>query len=399
MWQQRAPQTSAAAHGWAYRWKFGRPKRREILRHNLLALNPVMWLVSRERWQAVSLWVVAIVLAGGFVGIMAGTGQSMAWFLWSPVAGLVTLLLYLAIAAQAGRFFVEAQRCGLFELLLATPLTGIQIVQGQWRALLRMFGLPVLVCLAAQLMGAVLVQQRTWNQLASASGTAVPTPPAAATGWVTVRTTPTRTVNTVMVAPIPPAGATVTNVPATPTTNRAVVNLGGPAVTTTTVSIPSFTPPGVVVALVISVGATLSVAGNLAALGWFGMWMGLNSKNTNLATLKTILFVLVIPWFVISFASALPVGLLMIPTIMKGGVSSASRLMMWFPLLASALATVLALGKDVGFVLWARHKLFSQFRERAAHALAPIPLSVPPLLPAARAGRMPSERRRGGGEG
>ena len=31
-----------------------------------------------------------------------------------------------------------------------------------------------------------------------------------------------------------------------------------------------------------------SSAANLLALGWFGMWMGLTSRSTNLATLKTL---------------------------------------------------------------------------------------------------------------
>jgi hypothetical protein len=376
-WQERTFKTSTAAGSWAHRWKFGRPKRRELLRRKLLALDPAVWLAVRERWQAATVWVMAIVLAGGFVALFAGTDDPMAWPLWSFVAGSVTLLLYLGIAAQAGRFFVEARRSRLFELLLATPLTEKQIVQGQWRALLRIFGLPVLVCLAAQFLGAVLLQQMMWNQLASATARAAATPPPTATSVVSFQTT---IVPPATLVPAPPAAATPTNLPATPATSSAVVMRAGPAATTTTFSLLGITAPGVLVALFISLGATLAVAANLVALSWFGMWMGLNSKNTNLATLKTILFVQVIPWFAMSYASALLGGLLLISTLAKGGPSSAPRLMVWSPLLASTVGTVLALGKDIGFVLWARHKLFSQFRERAAQAMAPIGLHVP-LLP------------------
>src|SRR3989442_14367125 len=111
-------------------------------------------------------------LVGAFTAVFASDVHWMLWFGWGSLAGALTLLLYLGITSQAGRFFVEAQRSGLIELLLATPLTPRQIVQGQWRALLRMFGLPLALCLTAQLFGAILVQQMTWSQVATA-----PVPP------------------------------------------------------------------------------------------------------------------------------------------------------------------------------------------------------------------------------
>lgn len=45
---------------------------------------------------------------------------------------------------------------------------------------------------------------------------------------------------------------------------------------------------------------TTSLA-NLIALSWFGLWMGLTSRNSLTATLKTILFVEIIPWLVLVF--------------------------------------------------------------------------------------------------
>jgi len=67
----------------------------------------------------------------------------MWWMGWGYFAGIFTLLFYVGIASQAALFFVEAKRSGLLELLLATPLTSAQVAQGQWRALVRMFGLPM----------------------------------------------------------------------------------------------------------------------------------------------------------------------------------------------------------------------------------------------------------------
>src|SRR5215216_5372746 len=85
---------------------------------------------------------------------------------------------------------------------------------------------------------------------------------------------------------------------------------------------------------------TITVAANLIALVWFGMWMGLNSTNTNLATLKTIVFVQIIPWFVISFASAM-----LLPILMMIFSSASSGIMMWYSFLTQGLAAVLYLGK------------------------------------------------------
>ena len=164
----------------------------------------------------------------------------------------------------------------------------------------------------------------------------------------------------------------------TNSTSVATVTTGGAA---TTVSFGGFAAPNDLVMLAISVAGTLTFVANLAALCWFGMWMGLNSKNHNMATLKTIVFVQIIPWFVVAFASAMVVPLLLLPRLMKGVPSAASQMMLWYPLLSAALTTVLYLAKDIGFSLWARRKLYAEFRERAVLGVAPIRLAVPPPLP------------------
>ncbi|HEY6167020.1 MAG TPA: hypothetical protein VI454_03195, partial [Verrucomicrobiae bacterium] len=305
----------------------------------------------RERWQAWSLWLLAIMLAGGFAATFNGDGQSGRWIAWSFLGGMFTLMLYGAVASQAARFFIEAQRNGLMELLLATPLTVREIVQGQWRGLLRMFGPPLAVCLAVQLLGTFMAQQLTWNQFATIT-------PAG-----------------------PPTATTTTN--ASGMTNVTVVtttSMGG----TVMVSAGGITAPNEWFALAMSAAGTLTVLANLAALAWFGMWMGLNSRNTNVATAKTILFVQVIPWFVISFASALVFPALMFSKVLSGNATAAiQNTVVWFPLIMAAVSTTLNLAKDIGFVTWSRRKLYAEFRERAAQAFAPIHPALPPQLPGA----------------
>ena len=349
-WRENAPKRSTSAGTWAYYWKFGGVKTRRGLRRKLIEPNPVLWLACRERWQAVLLWALTILLVSGLAATFAADERWMLWFVWSYVAGACTLVLYLGIASQAGRFFVEAQRSGLIELLLATPLTSRQIVQGQWRALVRMFGAPLGLCLAAQLLGTFLVQQQTWRRVAATVPATTPPPIAATT-------------NTVM-------------------TNATLVTTTITGTGTVSVSVGSaFTGPNDFGTLAISCATTLTVVANLAAVAWFGMWMGLNSKSANLATLKTILFVQIIPWFGVTFASALAVPLLLLPRLFRGTPTGPSQFMFWYPLLTVAVTTALYLIKDIAFSLWARRKLYSEFRERAAGVAAPIRPALPPPLP------------------
>src|SRR5438874_1848745 len=119
-WQEkgrRASKANPTSETWT-----DRSERRRQHRLKLLTPNPVFWLAYRHRWQRIPFWVVAMLLAGG-AAIFTAKGVSWTWWLWSYLGGFLSLVLYLAVASQAGRFFVEAQRTRLLELLLATPLT------------------------------------------------------------------------------------------------------------------------------------------------------------------------------------------------------------------------------------------------------------------------------------
>jgi hypothetical protein len=319
-WQERrAARSSVAISTWSYAWRYGGPKRRAALRHKLIGRNPVLWLACRERWQSLGVWGLAVLVAGMFVAVLVLDLPSEAWMIWSSMSWAFVWLLYLWAASQACRFFIEARRTGLIELLLATPVSVREIVEGQWRALLRMFGLPVLLLLGVQLTGTCLATTATWTQVGAQMGNGLP---AIATGVLT-------------------SGA----------------------------------------------GLVTTVA-NLVALSWFGMWMGMTSKNNNLATLKTIAFVLVIPGMAITFASALATPLLIMPMLIKGNLSSgntsswvSSTMMSWYPLVIAALSLFLNLAKNFGFIVWARRTLYGSFREQATRSLSPFRYVAPPLVP------------------
>jgi hypothetical protein len=354
-WQEkeRAPETTQ--RNWRRWWRFGSAARQLRMRQKFLQLNPVLWLACRERWQSVAFWTLSLFVVFALASTMMNTSggfgtPNYAWILWSYVGKGLTLVMYLGITSHACRFFVDARRSGLLEVLLATPLTTRQVLRGQWQALLRMFALPLVLFLAAQMFAAVMAQN-VWRQTAA--------PPAAAT-------------------PVPPAtNTTQPGVPTTATTATVVVAQSPAGVPGAVTPVTPSAPPQWVIVAICSM-SVLAIVGNLLALVWFGMWTGLISKNTNLATLKTILFVQVIPWFAITFLGALIVPIVLLPKMMGG---TSMRFVAWYPLLTAAVNAALYLGKDVGFILWTRARLNRQFRERAAQMTGFAPMPVPPPIP------------------
>lgn len=302
-WQERRTVSQSAPAGWAHWIKYGGRKRRSTLR-KLIERNPALWLACRERWQTVVVFGATLAGVGVFLYSLASDGVSTGmWIGWSFLGGLVSLLYYLGVASQSPRFFADARRNGMLELLLVTPVDGRQMVQGQWQGLLLMFGLPLGLFLCVQFAGNVLAQS-------SMQGMAM------------------------------------------------------------------FSVAGEQWGLILAVALTSVVVtlANLIALCWFGMWMGLTSRNATLATLKTIAFVQIIPWFVIAFASSMISALVLIPGLRSKTMVS----MQWFPWINMFLGAALSLGKDVFFIVLARRRLYPGFREMAVRAISPVRLAVPP---------------------
>jgi hypothetical protein len=357
-WQERKKAGALRTQGWAYAWRYGGARRRLRLRHKLISLQPVAWLACRERWQSQGLWIVVLLLVAGFVTMLAGTLPEEGWFIWNTVGGLFILVVYIWAASQSCRFFVEARRSGLLELVLATPLSEQQVIAGQWQALRRMFGLPVLLLLGVHLAGATLAQtgiQRATTRAATVTSATTTNQNGSVTSSSTV----------VIRGPRAVRGTTSTNavpvMPVFPTMSSGWQNLT--AAGTALVSV-------------------ISIAADLLALCWFGMWMGLTSKSANIATLKTALFVLVIPWFALTFGTGLVMAVVMGGLAYRFG-SSSMAWVQWWPFLGAVLSAAVTVGKDVGFILWSRRKLHTSFREEAARSLGQPRFVTPPLLPPA----------------
>src|SRR4051812_2699466 len=105
-WQERGRKSTGSMRGWAYAFKYGPAKQRGRLRRKLLERHPVMWLASRERWQAVAIWIIAL-LVSGMAGYAVFGAPREVWFVWNLMGTLFTTLIYFWAASQSCRFFVE----------------------------------------------------------------------------------------------------------------------------------------------------------------------------------------------------------------------------------------------------------------------------------------------------
>jgi hypothetical protein len=241
----------------------------------------MVWLALRDRWLArlvmlFTLFIVALQAVGWayFYLDQPWTMQAV-----SMLQGLLQYLLILWVVSQACRPLLDAVRTGAMELVLVTPVTPQQIVRAHWRALLRVFLIPVTVLFLLQLAAGL----------------------AASTG-----------------------------------VRAGVIMMSAPA---------AF---GIVQRLAVYLGSAISGLMGLAALAWFGMWMGLTTRKPTIAILKTICFCSILPGIVLGFAQVA----IMIPISLSGAP-------LW---LMSLVYPALHVAKDIVFIAWARMKLLKDFR-------------------------------------
>ena len=141
-------------------WNYGPVAGRAPFRKRMLDENAFYWLAGRARLKPLHVWT--------FLGLMAcWWGWSLlragdVW--WSDAIVIVTSLilnstLKLWITLEAGQQLAEDQRMGTLELLLPTPLTARDILNGQWLALRRQFLRPLYAVIAAELILACITLQ------------------------------------------------------------------------------------------------------------------------------------------------------------------------------------------------------------------------------------------------
>ena len=155
-WRDEAAgaQTWPGSRGEKWRgWTQGSIAARRALRNQLLQINPFLFRATRSRVGRFMPWF--------FLGAMAAV-----WFVVSLVFHLAmfddlknaatAVALHFAfklwVAGDAYRCLAEDRRNGALELLLTTPLTGLEIVQGLRRSLWRQFTAPGAAVLAVDFL-------------------------------------------------------------------------------------------------------------------------------------------------------------------------------------------------------------------------------------------------------
>jgi hypothetical protein len=136
-----------------YWWRHGRVKIAVAFRKRLLDVNAYYWLAARPYLKVYYVWA-AVGIIGCFwlfTTLNIGNVERAANIFF---ALLLSVLLKLWIAAEAGRQLAEDKKSGAFELLLSTPLTVHDMMRGQRLALRRQFLMPVV---AAVVMGLALM--------------------------------------------------------------------------------------------------------------------------------------------------------------------------------------------------------------------------------------------------
>ncbi|MFO1499852.1 MAG: ABC transporter permease subunit [Verrucomicrobiota bacterium] len=128
--------------------------RRDAERRRRLEINPIFWLAGRHQRQHWLLWVTV-----GGTALLGIVTISLTFWMGPGIAGLNSVpaaVLDLALRMWVGWYacatLSEAQRTGAVELILATPLSVNQIIEGHTQALQRMFLWPVVVAVVLNLI-------------------------------------------------------------------------------------------------------------------------------------------------------------------------------------------------------------------------------------------------------
>lgn len=149
-WHDR-PEASASIHPVSRGTKDSQRKPIFSSRNPRRHANPIVWLAGEYRWKG---WCAAIATGAILVvGIFAGPPifRSIIPFFMSFV---IPYLLALGIAVHAARFFVTARRNGMLELLVSTPITDREILDGQFASLKqRYFPMAMILILIIWLPG------------------------------------------------------------------------------------------------------------------------------------------------------------------------------------------------------------------------------------------------------
>jgi hypothetical protein len=145
VWQERVvpmPRWLRRVFAPAYRVS----KARSQARLRQLTRNPVTWAAERSSSRPIYVWTVtAGVCVGGIIAMIVRPGSAAVSVGLVIAGGLIYLLMSVWVATEACHLFPAARQSGALELLLCTPITVKEIIDGHFQALQRLFTGPVLL--------------------------------------------------------------------------------------------------------------------------------------------------------------------------------------------------------------------------------------------------------------
>jgi hypothetical protein len=155
--------------------RFGTAEGRAAGRMQLLEHNPVTWLAGRDLGQRRLLWAVGGIGAAlatlmvvhsranvlpGFLGVIKPVGfvLSLGMFSqsWMALVWLINFALKIRLAAHACHCLAEARRNQALEMLLTTPLTVRNLIDGQIEALRNNFLIPAITIFGVEMIGGLI---------------------------------------------------------------------------------------------------------------------------------------------------------------------------------------------------------------------------------------------------
>jgi len=310
-WQERATKTNGLRQTFAQHWRFGGTRARARQREKLLKKNPVLWLAARNRWLSRLVWIATLFSIGLFIWRLIYYSQKGRLFWMRELEGLFQVLIRLLFF-----LWVASQASRFFVDATRNGALELILVTPATPAQI-VKGQWRALCRTFLIPGLLLLAVSLTSELLQLQEL-----------WKNM-----------------PPGQVV----------------GGPG----NFNMIHYQIVGMVTGI-------LSYAANLFAVAWFGMWMGMTTRKPTMAVLKTICFVVVLPWLGLVFCEVLTGFLLRLP---KWG----TRFPFWT---ATALVSGLSVAKDLFFIFWSRHRLAHRFRQQAAQeGRVPRRWNVPPPLP------------------
>ncbi|HNQ91281.1 MAG TPA: hypothetical protein PKM73_21925 [Verrucomicrobiota bacterium] len=174
---RRLPRLCRQGEGWIGRRRFAGDRSRfergrrdaDRARGALLDRSPFAWLAAPHADPARNVWRFLSLTLAGWLGLFVAFPN-----LWDAmdVVRYILLLLWVHsvlkvwMAFSVTRRLTDDRTSGALELLLCTPLTPGEILAGQGRALVRQFGGPVMVVLAADVVLLMAAVHENWSERA-----------------------------------------------------------------------------------------------------------------------------------------------------------------------------------------------------------------------------------------